>query len=142
MAEQFDLAEEMTDADEAGPGTVLVLNEQGALTVCTRSYDSRVAGVVSGAGDRKPALILDRRDPDASGSGAQRRAVAVMGKVWCRADATTQPIQVGNLLTTSSIPGHTMAANDRDAAFGAVLGKALTPLASGTGMVLALVGLG
>jgi hypothetical protein len=34
-----------------------------------------------------------------------------------------------------------MVANDRDAAFGAVLGKALTPLDVGTGLVLTLVGL-
>jgi hypothetical protein len=44
-------------------------------------------------------------------------------------------------LTTSSTPGHAMAAVDRDAAFGAVIGKALTPLGSSTGLVLVLVGL-
>ncbi|MFI7135998.1 hypothetical protein ACIBQ1_60865 [Nonomuraea sp. NPDC050153] len=65
-----------------------------------------------------------------------------MGKVWCRADASSQPIRVGNLLTTSATPGHAMAAVDRDSAYGAVLGKALTPLASGTGLVLVLVSLG
>ncbi|MEV5491751.1 hypothetical protein AB0L47_27850 [Streptomyces bobili] len=139
VAEQFDVAE---DTDEIGPGMVVTFDSAGALTPCTRVYDTCVAGVVSGAGDRVPALVLDRRAPGSGLEGAFRRAVAVTGKVWCRADASSKPIHVGNLLTTSSTPGHTMVATDREAAFGAVLGKALTPLASGTGMVLVLVGLG
>ncbi|MFC7649427.1 hypothetical protein ACFQX6_60345 [Streptosporangium lutulentum] len=65
-----------------------------------------------------------------------------MGKVWCQSDASLHPIRVGDLLTTSSTPGHAMAAVDRNASFGAVLGKALSPLALGTGLVLVLVGLG
>jgi hypothetical protein len=35
-----------------------------------------------------------------------------------------------------------MAAREPSAAFGAVIGKALTPLTDGRGMVLVLVGLG
>lgn len=139
VAEQFDVAE---DTGEVGPGTVVAFDSEGALTPCTRAYDTRVAGVVSGAGDRVPALVLDRQVPGLDRQGAFRQAVAVVGKVWCRADASSRPIRAGDLLTTSSTPGHTMAATDREAAFGAVLGKALTPLASGTGMVLVLVGLG
>jgi hypothetical protein len=139
VAEQFDVAGPPGDVAAApvDPGTVVVLDDRGALAPCTHAYDTRVAGVVSGAGDRVPALVLDRT-PDAA---ADRRPVAVVGKVWCRADAAGEPIRVGDLLTTSGTGGHAMRAVDRDAAFGAVLGKALTPLVSGTGLVLVLVGL-
>lgn len=141
VAEQFDVTKRTDGGADVGPGSVVVLDEEGAVAPCTRAYDSRVAGVVSGAGDRKPALVLDRgeQQPDAE---AGRRALAVVGKVWCQSDATAHPIRVGDLLTTSSTPGHAMAAVDRDASFGAVLGKALSPLRSGTGLVLVLVGLG
>ncbi|WP_412750559.1 hypothetical protein [Krasilnikovia sp. M28-CT-15] len=130
IAEQFDLTE------DAEAGTIVVLGDDGTLSPCRDAYDSRVAGVISGAGDRKPALVLDRRD-----GGRVRRAIAMVGKAWCRADATAAPITVGSMLTTSSTVGCAMAATNRDASFGAVLGKALTPLAAGTGLVLVLVGL-
>lgn len=141
VAEDFDVAERVNDPDEVSPGTVVVLDSDGALAPCRHDYDTSVAGAVAGAGDRTPALVLDRRQPERT-EESSRSAVAVTGKVWCRADASSRPIHVGNLLTTSSTPGHAMAAVDRDAAFGAVLGKALTPLISGTGLVLVLVGLG
>jgi hypothetical protein len=138
VAEQFNVAEQADGTNEVTAGTVVVLDRDGALTPCGQEYDSCVAGVVSGAGDRVPALILDRAREHES---RWRRAIAVVGKVWCRADATVKPIRVGNLLTTSATPGHAMAAVDREASFGAVLGKALTPLDNGRGLVLVLVGL-
>ncbi|MFF9036244.1 hypothetical protein ACF090_12325, partial [Streptomyces sp. NPDC014892] len=142
VAEQFDVAAAACSGDEVGPGTVVVLDDGGALAPSIQPYDSCVAGVVSGAGDRVPALILDRHDGSGDGGGgARQREIAVMGKVWCQADASDRAIRVGDLLTTSATPGHAMAAVDREAAFGAVLGKALTPLASGAGLVLVLVGL-
>jgi hypothetical protein len=141
VAEQFDVTKQGGGGVDVDPGSVVVLDDEGALAPCVHPYDTRVAGVISGAGDRVPALILDRgqHGPEAE---ARRRAVAIMGKVWCRSDASQRPIRVGDLLTTSSMPGHAMAAVDREASFGAVLGKALSPLASGTGLVLVLVGLG
>jgi hypothetical protein len=51
--------------------------------------------------------------------------LALTGKVYCKADAQYAPIEVGDLLTTSSTAGHAMKATDHDRAFGAVLGKAL-----------------
>ena len=138
-----DVAEMFTPTAEPGvvtPGAVVVLDDDGRIAASAQPYDSRVAGVVSGAGDRVPALILDRQ---LGGSASDAvRPVAVIGKVWCDADATSAPIRVGDLLTTSNTPGHAMRATDRVAAFGAVIGKALTGLPSGRGRVLVLVGLG
>ena len=131
-AEEFDVADE--GADGLAPGTVVVLDDDGAVRACTDEYDSRVAGVISGAGDFRPALVLDRR-PGAAG----RRPVALLGKVFCRVDADAGAIRPGDLLTTSATPGHAQRATDRARAFGAVLGKALGGLERGHGLVPVLV---
>jgi hypothetical protein len=54
---------------------------------------------------------------------------------------TDQPIVVGDLLTTSPLPGYAMRVTDHDRAFGAVLGKAMGRLEVGTGFVPVLVAL-
>ena len=65
--------------------------------------------------------------------------VALMGKVYCFADATYGPINLGDRLTTSPTPGHAMRATDAEQASGAVIGKALGGIESGTGMIPVLV---
>ena len=135
VAEQFDVSEG-SSADVA-PGSVVVLDDAGRITPSRQAYDSRVVGIVAGAGDRVPALVLDRVE----GTGAVRQPLAVVGKAWCLADASETPIVVGDLLTTSVRAGHAMRARDKVASIGATIGKALSPLPSGTGPVLVLVGL-
>jgi hypothetical protein len=61
--------------------------------------------------------------------------------VWCLVDADRGAIKTGDLLTTSSTPGHAMKVADSTRAFGAVLGKALSELPSGRGLVQILVAL-
>jgi len=67
--------------------------------------------------------------------------VALLGKVYCKVDATAAPVAVGDLLTTSDTPGYAMKATDPQRAFGAVLGKALQPLPAGSGLIPVLVAL-
>lgn len=129
-AENFDVV----DAAAVNAGEVLVVGHLGALEPCREAYDKRVAGVVSGAGSYRPGLILD-----ACAGQAGRVAVALMGKVFCKVDATAHPIDVGDLLTTSNTPGHAMKATDAAKAFGAVIGKAMRAQPSGTGMIPILV---
>ncbi len=129
-AEDFDLAE----GADAEPGTVMVVGDDGRLQHSTHPYDRRVAGVISGAGTYRPAIVLDRQESTA------RRAISLIGKVFCKVDATV-PVEVGDLLTTSPTPGHAMAATDPTRAFGAVLGKALRPLSGGLGLIPVLVAL-
>ena len=132
-----DFAEDFLVADGADdPGTVMVLDENGALRENNTGYDRRVAGVISGAGDLRPGLILDRQR-----SSPSRLPLALVGKVYCKADASYGPIEVGDLLTTSPTPGHAMKASDPLKAFGAVIGKALRPLESGAGLIPILVAL-
>ena len=55
-AEDFDVA----DSGLIEPGTVVVIDEQSKLRQCTQAYDKCVAGVISGAGDLRPGMILGR----------------------------------------------------------------------------------
>ena len=118
------------------PGMVMVIDDAGALEPCQQAYDRRAAGVISGAGDLRPGIILDRQ-ADQTG----RRPLALIGKVNCLVDATEGAIEVGDLLTTAPRTGHAMKAGDRDRAFGAVIGKALRPLEAGQGLIPILVAL-
>jgi hypothetical protein len=61
------------------------------------------------------------------------------GRVYCRADASHGAIEPGDLLTISSTPGHAMKATDPAKAQGAIIGKAITRLKEGKGLVLVLV---
>jgi hypothetical protein len=118
------------------PGTVMVLSKEGSLRQSTEAYDKKVAGVVSGAGDLKPGLILDQQ-PEST----NRMPIALMGKVYCKVNADYAAIEVGDLLTTSPTPGHAMKATDPLKAFGTVIGKALKPLNKGTGLIPILISL-
>jgi hypothetical protein len=118
------------------PGTVVVIDEAGALRVSLEAYDRKVAGVISGAGEYRPAIVLDKRS-----SGEVRASVALVGKVCCKADAQYAPINVGDLLTTSPTPGHAMKAVEPGKAFGAVIGKALRRLDQGQALIPILIAL-
>ena len=131
-SEHFDIS----GTDRIEPGTVVVIDEQGGLRQSQEAYDKRVAGVVSGAGEYKPGIVLDRRP-----AGEARIPVALVGKVYCKADAEYSPIEVGDLLTTSPTAGHAMKVDDPLKAFGAVVGKALRPLMEGRGLIPILVAL-
>jgi hypothetical protein len=128
-AEDFDLADEAVE-----PGMVMTIDADGRLRAATEAYDPRLAGVISGAGGFKPAMVLDRQ-PQTTG----RAPLALMGKVFCKVDATHASIDAGDLLTSSSTPGHAMAVRDVARAAGAVLGKALRPLRGGQGLIPVLV---
>jgi hypothetical protein len=131
-AEDFDVSE----AEAAEPGTVMVIDQEGTLKPSKQPYDKRVAGVVSGTGSLKPGIILDKQE-----SNGERLPVALIGKVACKADAQYSPIEVGDLLTTSPTPGYAMKAKDSRRAFGAVLGKALKDLEEGTETIPVMVAL-
>jgi len=92
--------------------------------------------VVSGGGGFGPGIVLDQRR-----GLADRRPVALLGKVYGKVDAGGGAIPIGDLLTTAATPGHAMRARDQERAFGAVIGKALAPLAKGRGLIPILVAL-
>jgi hypothetical protein len=107
-AEEFDIS----GTDKIDPGTVMVIDDQGALHASKQAYDKRVAGVISGAGEGRPAIVLDKQN-----TGGTRMPIGLVGKVYCKVDAQYSPIDVGDLLTTSPTPGHAMKADDPLKAF-------------------------
>jgi hypothetical protein len=131
-AEDFDVS----GVAKAEPGTVMVLGNGGGLSESQQAYDKRVAGVISGAGNYKPGIVLDKRQ-----TSGNRQPIALMGKVFCKVDAQFGAIEVGDLLTTSPTPGHAMKTSDPLKAFGAVIGKALRPMAEGQGLIPILIAL-
>jgi len=131
VAEDFDLED---DPGNGSPGTVLVINSNGKLCASEEPYDTRVAGVVSGAGGLTPAVVLQRLE-----SRRPRSPIALVGKAFCKVDASFGCITAGDLLTTSSTPGHAMKVLDHTRAFGAIIGKALSGLEDGQGLIPILV---
>ncbi len=131
-AEDFDVLDEV----EVEPGDVMIVETSGQLRPSSKPYDTRVVGVISGAGDRRPGIVMDKNPTE-----ERRLPVALMGKVFCKADAQYGPIGVGDLLTSSPTPGHAMRAVDSSRTLGAILGKALDRLATGSGLVPILVSL-
>jgi len=133
ILEGADYAEAMTVGDTTvAAGMVVVLDDDGRIQPCVTEYDERVAGIVAGGGGVRSAVVLDRHEGGAP--------LALMGKAWALAEAGEDPIRPGDLLTSSAILGHARRASDRTRSFGAVIGRALTPLASGRALVRVLVG--
>lgn len=134
LTEPFEIAGE----EPLPQGTVVVIDHErpGRLKRCDRPYDTRVAGVISGAGGLQPGLTLSQGK--LADSGAQ---VALTGRVYVLADATEAPIVPGDLLTTSAVPGHAMKVSDPIRGQGATLGKAMSGLPRGRGLVLVLINL-
>ncbi len=122
-AEVFELA---TRRDVL-PGTVMSVAGDGvALAPSAAAYDPKVMGVVSGAGDLRPAMVVGSR-ADASTD----LPVALMGRVYVRVCAEGGAVAAGDLLVSSSLPGVAMRAAGDRRALGRVIGKALEPYAAG-----------
>lgn len=134
FSENFDIR-----SADAQPGMLVRIDpaHPGDLAVSERAYDRTVAGVVSGAGGVKPGVRMGQRGTRADG----RHPVALTGRVYCLVDADRGAIEPGDLITTSDTLGHGMKVGDHARAQGAIIGKAMTPLASGRGLVLLLVNL-
>jgi hypothetical protein len=79
--------------------------------------------------------------------GEGKLKVATTGRVKVRVDATRSPVEVGDLLVTSEAEGLAMKSVEVDLGGvkihrpGTIIGKALEPLASGTGEILVLLSL-
>lgn len=131
-----DVAEKFPTSEAVEPGMVVAIDPEhpGTLCLARGAYNRCVAGVVSGANGLPAGAILGNLPGEEDAP-----PVAIGGRVWVYCDATEQPIAPGDLLTTTTRPGHGMKVTDHQRAQGAVLGKAMTALPEGTGLVLVLV---
>ena len=94
-------------------------------------------GIVSGANNIKPGLIMNQKNLFKD----SKYPVALTGRIYCYADASNGPIMMGDLLTTSDIPGYAMKVTNYTKAQGAIIGKAMSNLKSGKGLILVIVSL-
>ena len=136
-----DLAEpfEVNGADNIKPGMVVCIDPEnpGQLRLSAKPYDKTVAGIISGANGLNPGLTMKQEGTLASGA----HPVALTGRVYCWCDARSAPIAPGDLLTTSDTQGYGMKVTDHARSSGTIVGKAMSRLESGRGLVLVLVSL-
>lgn len=117
------------------PGDVLAASAlgSGAANRTVAAYSPAVVGVYSAA----PAFVGGR--PVTGDDGPAGVPVAILGIVTCKVSAENGAIRPGDLLVTSGTPGHAMRGDRERALPGTILGKALEPLDSGTGLIQVLV---
>jgi hypothetical protein len=152
LAEPFAVVKSKGEDERIEPGMVVVIDPDhaGQLKLATEGYDHKVAGIISGANGLPAGMIMSAennpaiRPADDTENSEPRtetssHPVALTGRVWCWCDASYGAITPGDRLTTSDTPGHAMKVTDRDHADGAVVGKAMSELRSGKGLVLVLV---
>lgn len=133
-----DLAEWVPSRQHLEAGTVVVLDRAigNAVMASEKAYDTTVAGVVS----ERPGIVLGEE-------GDSKAQVATTGRVRVKVDASRGAIAVGDLLVTSDRPGYAMRSMPVDIGGvsihrpGTLMGKALEPLAEGTGEILVLLSL-
>ena len=165
-----DLAEMLPATEGLEPADVLVVGADGRLALSGAPNASNVAGVYSS----QPGFVAgytmaaDRVYLDETGDGGQidpslgevsqeleeaeeaelnagKIPLAVAGVVPVKVCAENGSIQPGDLLTTSSTPGHAMKAVPVDVAGieihlpGTIIGKALEPLTEDLGLIRVLV---
>lgn len=134
-----DFAESMAVAGERNryePGDLLVIDISGnrRAKLSDRAYSPLVAGIYS----TKPGVLASQYKMD-DPNLAKEVPLAIVGIVPCKVSAENGPIEVGDLLVTSSTPGHAMKGTDRGRMLGAVVGKALERLREDKGVIQVLV---
>ncbi|NOT61425.1 MAG: hypothetical protein HOP19_14500 [Acidobacteria bacterium] len=138
FAEHFDVntsATASTSSIAAGMVVSIDAANPGKLALSHQAYDRRVAGIISGAGGVKPGMMMGQTGTLADG----QHPVALSGRVYVWVDAARGAVNPGDLLTSSATPGHAMKAAHASRAQGAIIGKAMTGLKQGKGLVLVLV---
>jgi hypothetical protein len=117
-----------------GPGDVLVLDPEnpGKVLKSIEAYSTSVSGIYS----TKPGTVGRRQT---TAKNADEVPMAMMGIVPAKVSAENGPVKVGDLLVSSSTPGYAMKGTDHNRMLGAVIGKAMGKLDSGTGVIEVLV---
>ena len=129
---------------------VVVIDSQNAghFTLSNKPYDPLVGGVISN--ENQAALVIGV-------PGKNKKPLALAGQVKCKVTTENGPINIGDMLTTSSLPGYAMKATFLDINKAksfeelknilaenlrrrmAIFAKALEPLAKGEGEISVLI---
>ena len=123
-----DIAEGViADGCEKGDVVLISYNDKADIIRSSVRFDARVAGVVS----EDPSIYM--------GSGDNKSPLALAGVVKCKATTENGRIKRGDLLVSSSLPGHAMRAAPGQVKPGMLIGKAMQPLKDGTGKIYILL---
>ena len=116
------------------PGDVLVIapDSKGDVVKVAEPYSTLVVGIYS----TKPGVVGRRQT---TAKGPDEIPMAMLGIVPTKVTAENGPIHRGDLLVTSSTAGYAMKGTDPSRMTGAVVGKALGSLDSGTGVIEVVV---
>ena len=128
QAKYADLAEKYTSDQIYEPGTVVCLGGTHEVTQTTRPNNTAIAGIVS----TDPAYLMNSDLENAIN-------VAMIGRVPCK---VVGPIRKGDILVSSSTPGHAEAHRDlHGPQAGSAIGKAIEDKdGDDTGIIEVLVG--
>jgi hypothetical protein len=132
-----DVAERINVSEWVEKGYVVEIDPDhpGFFRKSSTPYSTKVAGIIS----TSPGVILGNSFDEATDDWDDNRPVlAVTGRVPCKVSAENGPIQIGDLLISSSTSGVAMK-GDPERAIGAVIGKAMEPLQEGTGTIVVQV---
>ena len=122
-----DLAEYIFSEGDVEPADVVVVSDDMKVKKSYKPYDKKAIGVIS----TEPAAVF--------GGGKGDVELAISGRVPVKATNENGAIEPGDLLTTSSTPGHAMKCTSIGKCFGNVIGKALTRLEEEKGTVIMIV---
>lgn len=127
-----DVAEWVTVSEPVEAGDVLELHPNAFATYRLSQYacSTLLAGVVS----TKPGFTLGE-----AGASDRQACLALCGIVPVKVTNEGGPIAVGDLLVTSSTPGHAMRWASQEPCPCALVGKALEPMADEIGIILILL---
>lgn len=117
-----DIAEQFDSDEPYEPGTVVVMGENDLLTQCEKKADTMVIGIVS----TDPAYTLNYHNDNSI-------AVGLVGTVPCK---VVGPINTGDLLISSAIPGH--ACVSKSYIPGTIIAKAMESITD-TGIIKVLI---
>jgi hypothetical protein len=125
-----DVAERIDVSEAVEPGDVVEIDPEnpGKFRKAREAISTRVAGVISTA----PGVVLGNKSAE---SNDARPILALAGRVPVKVTAKYGAIAVGDLLVSSPIPGYAMKCPEKSQCIGAVIGKALEPLAEGSGLI-------
>jgi hypothetical protein len=130
-AESVDVTGDRTKYE---PGDVLVIDPSapGRFLKSNQPYSRLVTGIYS----TKPGTVGRRQSTSKS---PDEVPMAMMGIVPTKVTAENGPIKIGDLLVASSTLGRAMKGTEDSKMLGAVIGKALGNLDSGTGVIEVVV---
>lgn len=103
------------------------------VSLADRPYSTRVVGIVEGPANPPEGSATDK----GTAQGSECHVIIMGCFTCCKVDANLNPIEVGDLLTSSSNPGYAMKATDPKP--GTIIGKALSSAQSGITDVSILV---